>query len=137
MPENNVGERIKACRESGKYSQAWLARELGIDRSTISRYEKGITEKITLSTLEKIAELLGTTREYLCYGRGPMKIASALPESNDAAQTYLRSPGLPYETVRKESELTEETLPQICRSGRFTMSVETEELAPGLCRGIS
>ena len=135
MPENTVGKRIKACREAGGYSQAWLARELGIDRSTISRYEKGTTGKITLSTLEKIAELLGTTREYLCYGRGPVRVADAGEQAEPAMQDTLRSPAASYHSVRRESELTEKVLAQLCRSGRFVMRVETEELIPRIAPG--
>ena len=40
MPENNMGERIRICREQRGVSQAWLADALGMDRSTIFRYER-------------------------------------------------------------------------------------------------
>ena len=135
MPEDSVGGRIKACRKVSGHSQAWLARALGINRSTVSRYEKGITEKITLSTLEKIADLLGTTCEYLCYGKGPIHAEAISSEDDSKAPAYLRSPGPLYAEVKKESELTAKTIPQICRSGRFIMRVETEDLAPRIVPG--
>ena len=133
MPEKSIGERIRICRETNGYSQAWLANALGINRSTISRYEKGVTEKITISTIEKIAELLGTTKEYLCYGREP--IAGGNSKKGDAAGAYLKSPALAYGTIKKESEISEKNLAQICRSGRFVMRVETDALTPRIAPG--
>ena len=133
MPEKSIGERIRICRETCGYTQAWLAGALGVNRSTISRYEKGETKKITISTIEKIAELLGTTKEYICYGREP--IAAGNLEKGDVAGSYLRSPAPAYANIKKESEINEKNLAQICRPGRFIMRVETEALAPRIVPG--
>lgn len=133
MPDKSIGERIRICREENGYSQAWLANALGINRSTISRYEKGITEKITISTIEKIANLLGTTKEYLYYGKD--QITAGNLKKGDTAGTYLRSPALTYANIKKESEINEQNLAQICRSGRFILRVETDALTPRIVPG--
>lgn len=133
MPGNQIGARIKTCREASGVSQAWLAEALGINRSTISRYEKGVTGKITISTIEKIAALLGTTTEYLYYG-GDV-IVSESSETEAVPPHYVRAPGLVYGKVKKESEINDKNIAQICKAGSFVMSVETEELAPRIVPG--
>ena len=134
MPDS-IGARIKACREAKGYSQARLARALDVDRSTIFRYEKGVTEKISLSTLEKIAHILDTTHEYLCYGKGPILRTEAETASTESTPFYMRSPAPGYENVRKESELNEQTLSQYHCASRFIMRVESEDLSPRIVPG--
>ncbi len=133
MPGNQIGARIKTCREACGVSQAWLAEALGINRSTISRYEKGITGKITISTIEKIANLLGTTTEYLYYGGDT--IASEAPETKPLSQSYVHASAIAYGKAQKEFEINEKNIAQICRAGRFVMCVETEELTPRIVPG--
>lgn len=40
MPDDHIGKRIAAWRKSARFSQARLARELGIHRNTIIGYEQ-------------------------------------------------------------------------------------------------
>ena len=67
MSDNSMGERIRMCREAKGVSQTWLADALGVDRSTIFRYEAGLTRRIRMPIVEKIAALLdmNTTRKLL------------------------------------------------------------------------
>lgn len=60
-----VGERIKQRRKELRMSADELARQLGKDRSTIYRYEKGEIENMPLDILEPIAKALRTTPQYL------------------------------------------------------------------------
>lgn len=60
-----IGARIKSRRQYLKMSAEELGRRLGKDRSTIYRYEKGDIENLPLDILEPIAEVLGTTPQYL------------------------------------------------------------------------
>jgi transcriptional regulator with XRE-family HTH domain len=74
----NVGKRIAARR--GKRSQKDLAREAGVDLSTVSRIEGGKTDP-QLSNLAAIAEALGIPLHRL------------LDPANDST-TYLAQPEL-------------------------------------------
>ena len=61
----NIGQRIKERRKQLKMSADTLAAQLGKDRSTIYRYEKGDIENLPLDILEPIASALKTTPAYL------------------------------------------------------------------------
>lgn len=60
-----IGERIRARREELGLTLENVAAALGVHRSTVMRYENGSTQRIPLSTIEKLAAALGTTTEYL------------------------------------------------------------------------
>lgn len=61
----NVGQRMKARRKELKISADEIAKELGVSRSTIFRYEKGDIEKLPTQNLAVIAKVLRTTPEEL------------------------------------------------------------------------
>ena len=65
---NEIGLRIKQKREEKGLSMEQLGQHLGVNRSTIKRYEDGETKRITLAILEKIASVLSTTTEYFYNG---------------------------------------------------------------------
>lgn len=61
-------QRLKALRKDRKLSQETLAKEVGIDRTSISHYENSEEndERIPrLDTLEKIADFFDVTYDYL------------------------------------------------------------------------
>ncbi|MGT2951629.1 XRE family transcriptional regulator [Streptococcus cuniculi] len=60
----NVGKRIKARRTELGFNADWLAKKIGVSRSTIFRYEKGDIEKMPTETLERIASALNTSPAY-------------------------------------------------------------------------
>jgi len=60
-----VGERIRARRKALGLKAEDLAAAIGVDRSTIFRYENGGIEKLPISVLVPIAEALHTTPSYL------------------------------------------------------------------------
>ena len=61
----NIGKRIKERRKELGMSADRLGEQLGKDRSTIYRYEKGDIENLPLDILEPIAKALRTTPQYL------------------------------------------------------------------------
>lgn len=61
----DVAKRIKELRKSKGISAETLAERLGTNPTTIYRYEKGEIEKMPLSILEPIAEVLGCSPAYL------------------------------------------------------------------------
>lgn len=60
-----TGERIKKRRKELGITADNLGAEIGVDRSTIYRYEKGDIEKLPVSALEPLAEALRTSVAYL------------------------------------------------------------------------
>ncbi len=57
----NVGKRIKEAREKLGLSADDLASALGVDRSTVYRYEGSYIEKLPTKILEPLSKILKTT----------------------------------------------------------------------------
>ncbi len=85
MNEVNIGQRIKAKREQQKLSLQFIADKLDVNRSSVMRWENGETSRIKLPILERLAQILQTTPEYLMGYKEEDLIDStcrnALPES--------------------------------------------------------
>ena len=60
-----IGKRIKLCREQRGMTQGELGERLGLNKSTIQRYETGQIAKIKLPILESMAAELEVNAEYL------------------------------------------------------------------------
>jgi transcriptional regulator with XRE-family HTH domain len=61
----NIGDRIRARREELGLPLEDIANKLKVHRSTIMRYENGETQRIPLSTIQKLAVALDTSTEKL------------------------------------------------------------------------
>lgn len=62
------GARIKERREALGLTLEEVGKALGVNKSTIKRYEDGITKRITIATYERLAKILDTTPLYLMGG---------------------------------------------------------------------
>lgn len=60
-----TGQRIKQRRKELKMSADELGARLGVNRSTVFRYENGFIEKLPIDYLEPIAKALQTTPQFL------------------------------------------------------------------------
>ena len=60
-----IGSRIKQVREEKGFTQEELARVLGLNKSTIQRYETAKIEKIKLPVIDAIAQKLDVNPEWL------------------------------------------------------------------------
>ncbi|MDK2965745.1 MULTISPECIES: helix-turn-helix transcriptional regulator [Lacrimispora] len=60
-----TGQRIKKRRKQLGMRADDVASLLGVSRSTVFRYENGNIEKVPANVLEKLAEILKTTPDYL------------------------------------------------------------------------
>lgn len=131
MPET-MGDRIRICREKRGVSQTWLANALGVDRSTIFRYEKGMTGRIQQPTVEKIAALLETEPAYLYYGSGPM---SAAVKTDPEEEDLLQAPSAAYRAA-VGLEAAGAYLPEYWQGqAHFVIRVETDALSPRIHSG--
>ncbi len=82
----NIGERIKELRTAKKMTQTDLAKAVGLSYIQIGRYE---TQKSTPSSdvLQKLAEVLDTTTDYLMLGDRD-KIISAQLSDNELLKQF-------------------------------------------------
>ena len=60
-----TGDRIRKRRKEIGITADDLAAEIGVDRSTVYRYENGDIEKVPITVLEPVATALHTTVAYL------------------------------------------------------------------------
>ena len=74
-----LGMRIAILRISNGWSQAELARRIGVSTSAIGMYEQGRREP-SLDLLVRLAQELGVTTDYLLMGGMPDADPSASPE---------------------------------------------------------
>lgn len=62
---NKIGNRMKVLRKQKGISADKLAEEIGVDRSTIFRYEKGEIEKVPIEVVARVAVALQVKPEQL------------------------------------------------------------------------
>lgn len=63
-----IGERIKRLRKEKRMTQEELGKRIGVLKTAIMKYEKGLIVSIPQERLEAIAYELGVTYEYLTTG---------------------------------------------------------------------
>ena len=79
LPQQPLGERIRALRQEKGWTQRELAQRVGIKPSRISKYELG-TDQPSLALVKAIADALGTTTDHLA-GSGAETDSDALLKS--------------------------------------------------------
>lgn len=65
MNNIEIGKRIKHARDAKSMSQEELGSQLGLNKSTIQRYESGQVQRIKLPILENMAKILGVSPSWL------------------------------------------------------------------------
>ncbi|MEV2908612.1 helix-turn-helix domain-containing protein [Paenibacillus larvae] len=60
-----MSDRIKSLREKKGMTQDELANRLNMNRANISNYERGIITNIPSEVLNKMADLFGTSVDYI------------------------------------------------------------------------
>lgn len=53
----HTGDIIKALREQANMTQAELGKHLGVNKSTIQKYENGMVQNLKIKTLRKLCEI--------------------------------------------------------------------------------
>lgn len=76
MDKASIGERIRQKREGlrpgARISQDEMAAALGLCRNTVVNLENSRNKNLNLDILEKVAEYLQTSEEYLLFGHDPV-----------------------------------------------------------------
>lgn len=93
-----IGERIKELRKSKNISVDYLAKELGVSKTTIYRYEDSTIEKIPVNTFDQLCVLLGVTPAELMGNTSIKSEKVELPtefcNAQDAMEFILKTPTL-------------------------------------------
>lgn len=115
-----TGDRIKELRIKNGWTQEELGEKLGIKKAAINKYETGIVENIKRQTLLELAEILGTTPNYLMgwedekNKQSDSKIHDSLQVKEDEAPYLIAAHAL--------EDLTEDEQKQILEYANFIRS---------------
>lgn len=101
--------RIKDLRKEKGFTQAHLAKLLGVARSTVSMWESSPQEPDN-DTLGKIADVFGVTTDYLLGRTDDRTFTEAVP--HEKYREYLAGPGLRL-LLDADANLTEDQLNEI------------------------
>ena len=77
-------ERLKEKRTEASLTQVQLAKIAGVTSRTIQNYELGTRKPVHIEVVQKIAEALGTTTEYLLGSQG-VYVADAYQKGGSGA----------------------------------------------------
>lgn len=62
---DSIGKRIKKLRLERELTLEDISKKVGVTKATINKYESNIVKNIKRDTVEKLAEALSTSPEYL------------------------------------------------------------------------
>lgn len=80
-----IGRRVVRLRMERGWSQAELARRLDVDRSRLSRWERG-THMPPIETLCELSELFGVTLDFLISGQTGLQQQMSRSQRKTAAR---------------------------------------------------
>ena len=90
-----IGERIKEIRKSKKISVESLAKELGVSKTTIYRYEDSTIEKIPVGIFDRLCALLDVTPAQLMgntMSADKPELPMAFNNPQDAMEFIIKTP---------------------------------------------
>ena len=110
-----IGERIKDIRKSKKISVDYLAKELGVSKTTIYRYEDSTIEKIPINTFDQLCVLLGVTPAELMGNTSinnteKPELPTEFRNAQDAMEFILKTPTLAAYGGYDPSSMSDETI---------------------------
>lgn len=108
-----IGERIKETRKAKKISVDFLAKELGISKTTLYRYEDSSIEKIPVNTFDQLCVLLDVTPAELMGNTATpshAELPSEFRNAQDAMEFILKTPTLAAFGGYDPSAMSDETI---------------------------
>lgn len=136
------GQRIRDLREKKNLTLDALAAMLDINKSTLSRHEHGSTSRINRAALEKIAELLDTTYEYIQFGTGSIHPSNAMEITLGNPDDSLQNAQIEYSRNSSSSlrsyDLSDQALAADAEANRnknLTVIVDSSEMTPRINPG--
>ncbi len=109
-----IGENIKEIRKAKKISVDYIAKELGVSKTTIYRYEDSSIEKIPLQIFDKLCDVLGVTAAQLMGNDVVPTEQPPLPNSfvnaQDAMEFLIKTPTLAAYGGYDPKSMSDETI---------------------------
>ena len=109
-----IGERIKEIRKAKKISVDYLAKELGVSKTTIYRYEDSTIEKIPINIFDQLCILLDVTPAELMGNNTATTEKTELPgefrNAQDAIEFILKTPTLAAYGGYDPNSMSDETI---------------------------
>lgn len=87
-----ISARIKSCRQEQDMTQEQLGKMLGLNKSTIQRYENGKIEKIKLPIISAMAKALNVSPDYLCGTTNQKKATNIEYAAPNVSEDYVSFP---------------------------------------------
>lgn len=108
-----IGERIKKIRKEKHIPVDYIAKELGVSKTTVYRYEDSSIEKIPLQTFDKLCSILGVSAAELSGNVTEKKETeqlSSFQNATDAMEFILKTPTLAAFGGYDPSTMNDETI---------------------------
>lgn len=109
-----LGERIKETRKKKGISVEYLAKELGVSKTTVYRYEDSTIEKIPVNVFDNICKILNVTPAELMGNTEAELTGTELPHEfdnpQDAMEFILRTPTLAAFGGYDPNKMSDETI---------------------------
>ena len=109
-----LGEKIKKARKIAGISAEDMAKQLGVSKSTIYRYEDSSIEKIPIHAVEEMCKILGITMSELMNNEDCEPAKTSLPtefkNAGEAMEFVLRIPTLAAFGDYNPDEMEDETI---------------------------
>ncbi|MBO5373392.1 MAG: helix-turn-helix transcriptional regulator [Lachnospiraceae bacterium] len=113
-----IGERLKKIRKDKKISVDYIAKELGVSKTTVYRYEDSTIEKIPVNIFDQLCKILNVTAAELMGNQTEGNTAANLQESlpahfdnpQDAMEFMLKTPTLAAFGGYDPDAMSEETI---------------------------
>ncbi len=109
-----IGERIKELRKTKKISVDYLAKELGVSKTTIYRYEDSTIEKIPVKIFDRLCILLDVTPAELMGNQVTTTDRPELPaefyNAQDAMEFIIKTPTLAAYGGYDPESMSDETI---------------------------
>ncbi len=94
--KDGFGQRLRELRRQKNITQIELAKRVGITHTHIGRYELGTAKKPSADTIQRIAEVLGVSSDYLLEGVSE-KAVQARIEDKELLQQFQEIEKMPDE----------------------------------------
>ena len=108
-----IGKKIKKIRKEKHIPVEYIAKELGVSKTTVYRYEDSSIEKIPLQTFDKLCSILGVSAAELSGNvteKRETEQLSSFQNATDAMEFILKTPTLAAFGGYDPSTMSDETI---------------------------
>ena len=129
-----IGQRIQTARLARHMTQTELGDRLAVHKGTVSRWENGKIDNISLATVERLADVLAVNIAWLSGKNAPMVAESKKPRNLVPVYGVIRA-GIPIEAIQEILDY-EEISEAMARDGEYlALRVKGDSMAPKISEG--